>query len=181
MYFVEMQKDGGMHQPGSHNKAGPKYGTGYCDAQCPKSKWLSTGSSLSNTHGRCCVEFDLWEANSAANALTSHPCLGQGYYLCKDKDCDTQCATGGCSLNPYQNGAHNFFGLGNSFSVDTSKPFKLVTQFVTNDGTDHGHVTEIRRLYVQNGKVHQTPKSTWKYLTDFNSLSDNYCVAKDEA
>ena len=42
-YFIEMQKDGGMRQPNSQNKAGPKYGTGYCDAQCPKGNWLSTG------------------------------------------------------------------------------------------------------------------------------------------
>ena len=43
MYFVEMQRDGGMYQPNSRNKAGPKYGTGYCDAQCPKGPWTSTG------------------------------------------------------------------------------------------------------------------------------------------
>lgn len=35
MYFTQMQEDGGMAKyPG--NKAGPAYGTGYCDAQCPK-------------------------------------------------------------------------------------------------------------------------------------------------
>lgn len=34
VYFVEMAADGGMSKyPG--NKAGAKYGTGYCDAQCP--------------------------------------------------------------------------------------------------------------------------------------------------
>ena len=30
LYFVEMDKDGGLSYPG--NKAGPKFGTGYCDA-----------------------------------------------------------------------------------------------------------------------------------------------------
>ena len=35
LYFVEMDGDGGMSKyPG--NKAGAKYGTGYCDAQCPR-------------------------------------------------------------------------------------------------------------------------------------------------
>ena len=34
LYFVEMDKDGGMGKY-STNKAGAKYGTGYCDAQCP--------------------------------------------------------------------------------------------------------------------------------------------------
>jgi cellulose 1,4-beta-cellobiosidase len=34
LYFVEMDADGGMSKYPS-NKAGAKYGTGYCDAQCP--------------------------------------------------------------------------------------------------------------------------------------------------
>jgi len=35
VYFVQMDKDGGLAAyPG--NKAGAKYGTGYCDAQCPR-------------------------------------------------------------------------------------------------------------------------------------------------
>lgn len=35
LYFVTMDKDGGMAKY-STNKAGAKYGTGYCDAQCPR-------------------------------------------------------------------------------------------------------------------------------------------------
>lgn len=35
LYFVSMDKDGGMSKY-STNKAGAKYGTGYCDAQCPR-------------------------------------------------------------------------------------------------------------------------------------------------
>ena len=34
LYFVEMDKDGGSGRFPS-NKAGSKYGTGYCDTQCP--------------------------------------------------------------------------------------------------------------------------------------------------
>jgi cellulose 1,4-beta-cellobiosidase len=34
LYFVEMASDGGTSKY-SGNKAGAKYGTGYCDAQCP--------------------------------------------------------------------------------------------------------------------------------------------------
>ena len=29
----------------------------------------------------------------------------------------------------------------------------VVTQFITSDGTDNGDLVEIRRLYVQDGKV----------------------------
>jgi cellulose 1,4-beta-cellobiosidase len=35
LYFVSMDKDGGMAKY-SGNKAGAKYGTGYCDSQCPR-------------------------------------------------------------------------------------------------------------------------------------------------
>ena len=34
LYFSEMDADGGASKY-SGNKAGAKYGTGYCDAQCP--------------------------------------------------------------------------------------------------------------------------------------------------
>ena len=29
----------------------------------------------------------------------------------------------------------------------------VVTQFVTDDGTDHGELVEMRRLFVQDGQV----------------------------
>jgi hypothetical protein len=35
LYFVSMDKDGGMAKY-STNKAGAKYGVGYCDSQCPR-------------------------------------------------------------------------------------------------------------------------------------------------
>ena len=35
VYFVEMDADGGKARSGGANAAGAKYGTGYCDAQCP--------------------------------------------------------------------------------------------------------------------------------------------------
>jgi cellulose 1,4-beta-cellobiosidase len=35
LYFSEMDADGGLAKFPS-NKAGAKYGTGYCDSQCPK-------------------------------------------------------------------------------------------------------------------------------------------------
>ena len=85
LYFVEMEEDGGLKYPG--NKAGPNYGTGYCDAQCPHDiKWIygepnmedwETGSDANSgigKYGTCCFELDIWEANSMASAYTNHPC-----------------------------------------------------------------------------------------------------------
>ena len=37
MYFIEMAANGGKGLAG--NKAGAKFGTGYCDAQCPHETW----------------------------------------------------------------------------------------------------------------------------------------------
>merc|ERR1712224_325353 len=42
IYFVEMDKDGDKGV--GDNNAGPAYGTGYCDAQCPRDlKWVKGG------------------------------------------------------------------------------------------------------------------------------------------
>lgn len=35
LYFVAMDSDGGLSKY-ANNKAGAKYGTGYCDSQCPR-------------------------------------------------------------------------------------------------------------------------------------------------
>jgi len=45
LYFVQMDPDGGLSKY-PNNKAGAKYGTGYCDAQCPK------GPKFINGEGR---------------------------------------------------------------------------------------------------------------------------------
>ena len=38
-------QDGGLHYPG--NSAGPAYGTGYCDAQCPHDiKWINGEANM---------------------------------------------------------------------------------------------------------------------------------------
>jgi cellulose 1,4-beta-cellobiosidase len=50
LYFVDMEADGGLSKYPS-NKAGAKYGTGYCDAQCPHDIKFINGevSSVSRT------------------------------------------------------------------------------------------------------------------------------------
>jgi len=72
LYFVEMEQDGGLHYPG--NSAGPAYGTGYCDAQCPHDiKWINGEANCEDWsgsdndvnagvghYGTCCFEFDIW-------------------------------------------------------------------------------------------------------------------------
>ena len=48
-------------------------------------------------------------------------------------------------------GVKDFYGTG--MTVDTTKPVTVVTQFITDDGTDTGTLKSIRRFYVQGGKV----------------------------
>ncbi len=71
-----------------------RYGTGYCDAQCPHDvKWINGEAnsddwepsdtdvnSGTGHYGTCCSEMDIWEANSQAQAYTTHPCDIEGQY-----------------------------------------------------------------------------------------------------
>ena len=71
LYFSEMNETGDKN---TLNTAGAKYGTGYCDAQCPTQNFIKGVANLNQTYGACCNEMDIWEANNAATALTPHPC-----------------------------------------------------------------------------------------------------------
>ena len=88
LYFVEMEADGGSSKYPS-NKAGARYGTGYCDAQCPHDiKFIQGEANCEDwkddkgKYGSCCAELDIWEANKEANAFTAHPCSQPGNYKC---------------------------------------------------------------------------------------------------
>ena len=84
-YFVQMQKDGGKSE---FNAAGAKYRPGYCDAQCPRDlKFINGKANVEDwkpseidpnagtgRYGTCCIEIDLWEANSISTAFTMHAC-----------------------------------------------------------------------------------------------------------
>merc|ERR1719356_1720836 len=188
-----MDQDGGASKyPG--NKAGAKYGTGYCDAQCPHDIKFINGeanivgwntTTAMGKYGTCCAEMDIWEANNMASAFTAHPCNVDGQTRCQDEvSCGDgnnrfkgHCDKDGCDLNAYRAGNKTFFGKGSNFQVDTTQTMTVVTQFITDDGTDSGTLKEIKRLFVQNGKVIQHPMSNLGLNTEYNSLSDDMCAA----
>mmetsp|Transcript_38755 Transcript_38755/g.89448 ORF Transcript_38755/g.89448 Transcript_38755/m.89448 type:complete len:793 (-) Transcript_38755:103-2481(-) len=206
MYFVEMEADGGKAFAG--NNAGAKYGTGYCDAQCPhdikfingeanSEGWVPvpedfSGNMGEGTYGACCAEMDIWEANSMATAYTPHPCDIEGTYRCDGVACgdnaageryDGVCDKDGCDINPFRMGDQNFYGRGDHFPVNTLEPMTLVTQFLTHDGTDDGILSEIRRFYVQNGVVVYSPPSTILHAVgapESDSITDSFCTAKKQ-
>lgn len=206
MYFVEMDEYGGKGL--GSNQAGAKYGTGYCDAQCPHDikfisgeanviDWKKNPNDLSNNmgigkYGTCCAEMDIWEANSMATAYTPHTCdLGNnvGQLRCEGLACGDNdkgerykgvCDKDGCDINPYRMGNAMFYGRGDGYVVNTLKPMTVVTQFLTDDGTDDGDLVEIRRFYVQDGKIIHSPTSTILGSNDSESITDGFCAAKKD-
>ncbi|RDL36776.1 Glycoside hydrolase family 7 protein [Venustampulla echinocandica] len=108
-----------LSEMAADGKGNAAAGNGYCDAQC---------------QGYCCNEMDILEANSMATAMTPHPCNGNN------------CDKGGCGYNPYASGQRNFWAPGGT--VDTRKPFTVVTQFMASGG----RLSQITRKYIQNGR-----------------------------
>jgi len=197
LYFVQMDADGGMDRfPG--NKAGAKYGTGYCDAQCPHDlKFISgeanildwdpipNSSSGFGKYGSCCTEMDIWESNAMSTAFTAHSCALSAASRCDGVECgdgDARfrgvCDKNGCDLNTFRLGNTSFYGRGSEFAVDTTKPITVITQFITEDGTDTGKLTEVRRHYKQGGNMVLTPELLVGGAGPFSSLSDKYCDAE---
>jgi len=204
MYFSEMEANGGKGI--NNNNAGAKYGTGYCDAQCPHDMkfidgeanvidWAPNPNDHSNNmgagkYGACCAEMDIWEANSMANAYTPHTCSVEKLYRCEGIECgdnsageryDGVCDKDGCDINPYRMGNTDFYGRGEEYAVNTLKPMTVVTQFLTEDGTDSGDLSEIRRYYVQDGNiVHSPPSTILGPGKDTDSITDQFCDDKKD-
>ena len=57
----------------------------------------------------------------------------------------------------------------------------VVTQFITSDGTANGDLTEIRRIYVQNGQVIQNSKTAIEGMDEFDSITDEFCAQQKAA
>lgn len=162
IYFVEMPLDGG---PNLSSGSPSMVGLGYCDAQCTTIKFINgkaAGIQGFYETGSCCAEFDVWEANNKATQMTSHVCKKPGLTECDDDvNCGRnngnrykgQCDMDGADINPYRLGNHTLFGPGSNFAIDTTKPFTVKTQFITDNGKDTGNLVEIKRSYVQNGKT----------------------------
>jgi len=195
LYFSEMDADGGLSKYPT-NAAGAKYGTGYCDSQCPRDLkfingeanvqgWAGSASDPNagtGSAGSCCNEMDVWEANSISAAFTPHPCTVSGQTRCTGEDCavasryDGLCDPDGCDFNSFRMGDTSFFGKG--LTVDTSSKITVVTQFLTNNNSTTGQLSEIRRLYVQNGKVIQNSKTAIAGMQAFDSVTDDFCAAQ---
>ena len=106
-------------------------------------------------------------------------CTGDDCGNSSDNRYDSLCDKDGCDFNSFRMGNKNFLGKG--MTVDTSKPFTVVTQFVTSDNTSTGTLSEIRRLYVQNGKVIANSKTSISGMSNYDSITDAFCNAQKTA
>merc|ERR1712198_456342 len=204
LYFVEMDYDGGMENYPT-NTAGAAYGTGYCDAQCPHDmKWISGEANCeewtpsdsdenagTGFYGSRCAEMDIWEANSITQAYTTHPCSIEHAYKCEGTECgdnaaderyDGVCDKDGCDFGSWRLGDHEYYGPGSEFKIDTTKPFTVVTQFITDDGTENGELISVRRKYVQDGNVIENSKVHWDGvdIEPYDEIGGDFCAEVKE-
>ncbi|SPO04265.1 probable cellulose 1,4-beta-cellobiosidase [Cephalotrichum gorgonifer] len=197
LYFVPMAKDGGKSAYSS-NKAGAKYGTGYCDAQCPRDmKWIAGRANVEGWNavegdansgvgnmGTCCAEMDVWEANKISTAFTPHPCTTNEPHTCTGNSCGGTysndryggtCDPDGCDFNAWRQGDETFYGPG--ATVDTNKKMTVVTQWHTNAA---GDLTDIKRIYVQDGVVIENAESLIPGVAG-NLINEEYCTVQKAA
>merc|ERR1712115_747560 len=191
-----MEQDGGAKR---HGNSGAKYGTGYCDAQCPHDlKWINNEANMEDwvpsevdenagtgRYGTCCTEIDLWEANNRGTAFTMHSCAtpNDEQYRCKGTACGDNgedrfkgvCDKNGCDIQPYRLKEKKFWGVGKDFTVDSSKPVTVTTQFITDDGTDEGTIVEVKQFYTQNGKTIEHPMYSVNG-NKHNTITDKFCA-----
>lgn len=119
---------------------------------------------------------DIWEANSRANQIAPHPCNQTGPYLCEGDECQAAgvCDKNGCGWNPYRLNQPEYYGRGDNYTVDTTKPFTVVTQFPADE---NGKLKEIHRLYVQGEKVIKAEVVKKEGVPEVAFTNDEYCNA----
>jgi cellulose 1,4-beta-cellobiosidase len=194
LYFVQMDADGGKSKYGN---AGAQLGLGYCDAQCPHDLKFINGESNNEgwvpsdtdknagtgKYGSCCTEIDIWEANKQAMAYTMHSCSPGDQTRCEGQDCGDNgedrfkglCDKNGCDIQPNRLGQTNFFGAGAGFAIDSTKPITVTTQFITNDGTDSGKLTEVKQFYTQDGRTIEHPTYTVNG-NQHSTITEDFCA-----
>ncbi len=152
IYFVEMPLTNSYSA-----SLDSSFGINYGDAQCPHDIKYIAGKANFGSAGACSNEYDIWEANSKSMSLALHPCSsGKGVFKCTSSEsCGDGsdrmkgvCDKNGADYNPNRHGLKTFYGNNASFTVNSAKPIRVITQFHT--GSD-GKISKIQRFYEQNG------------------------------
>lgn len=127
--------------------------------------------------------------NSVSSSFGLHTCASISQTKCLGDFCGgidspvsaskrSTCDDNGCAFNPYRLGDPDYYGLGRKW-VDTSMSFTVVTQFLTNDGTDSGSLAEITRFYIQNGTKIPNSSSKIEGLSG-DSITSSFCTKQKE-
>lgn len=155
-------------------------------------RWISGKKPATLTHTHTQPSFYLSfanpvadrEANSISTAYTPHPCSTVGQERCEGDDCGGtysatryagNCDPDGCDFNSYRQGVKDFYGPG--MTVDTKSKFTVVTQFIKGDD---GDLAEIKRYYVQGGKVIPNSDSAIEG-NGGNSITPEFCKTQKTA
>ncbi|XTI89577.1 glycoside hydrolase family 7 protein [Cenococcum geophilum] len=116
------------------NAAGAKYGTGYCDARCPKQNFVNGGAANCNLskleHIRFLLQRNGPMGGKRRRGSSHSSCNITGPYKCSGPLCGSGsahrngvCDEDGCDYNPYRMGSHH----GPNITVDASRGFTVVT------------------------------------------------------
>mmetsp|Transcript_89 Transcript_89/g.233 ORF Transcript_89/g.233 Transcript_89/m.233 type:complete len:550 (-) Transcript_89:437-2086(-) len=204
IYLVEMHEDGDRSES---NGAGAAFGSGYCDAQCPHMTFIQGQANTKDfirrpaktpelkevfgaregAHGYCCAEMDLLEGNRAVGVYTAHPCSHEGANKCEGKEeCGDKekgykgwCDKDGCGFAPYRLGNDTFWGAGPGHTIDTTRPLTIITQFITDDGTEDGELIDIRRKYLQDNVLIENAEAPL-LKSKADSMTDDYCTESNK-
>lgn len=108
--------------------------------------------------------------------MTAHTCNILGPHRCTSStgECGNVCDHDGCDFNPYRLENKTFYGSGGTVNTNPG-PMRVISQFITTDGTATGNLSEIRRAHIRDGTVF----NNWTPTTPtFNSaaLQDTFCA-----
>ncbi len=151
----------------------------FIDGECNCEDW--NPDKQTGRYGSCCNEIDIWEGNSVATAYTPHVCSVSGQTRCEGSACGNSsvglCDKQGCDFNLFRLGNKTFYG--HNKSINTTKPFTVITQFITSSGTDSGNLYEIRRIWKQDDKF-LSNTTVWIDDKQYQSVTDSYCNAQKQ-
>merc|ERR1712146_650793 len=80
----------------------------------------------------------------------------------------------GCYMNPYMFGHKKFYGPGSDYTINTMKPFTIVTEFREK----HGELDGMYQYYYQDGKKIEQPEYGFG---SGNAMTDDFCKKSFEA
>ena len=195
--FNNMLASGGIGKF-TNNKAGAKYGTGYCDAQCPRDLKFINGkgnveewdsSTKTGKMGNCCAQMSIFDGNSISSSMSAHPCQYLNDMACDGSSCgegdnyyEGFCDKDGCDLNTYRGGNTTFYGPGSQFTIDTTQKMTIVTQFRTQNNSSFEPIVEMTRIFIQGEKVLYAPNTNIAGMdSQYNSIKDGMCNATKKA